>query len=112
MKEALKGKVKDVKVSTRLKDHPVCLSSDGPLSIEMEKILASMPNNGGNPVSEKILELNASHPIFEKLKTAFSGNNTEKLAKYADILYNQARLIEGLPIEDPIEYTKNVCELM
>lgn len=112
MKETLKGKVKDVKVSTRLKDHPVCLSSDGPLSIEMEKILASMPNNGGNPVSEKILELNASHPIFEKLKTAFSENNTEKLAKYADILYNQARLIEGLPIEDPIEYTKNVCELM
>lgn len=112
MKDALKGKVKEVKISTRLNEHPVCLSSDGPLSIEMEKILASMPNNGGNPVSEKILELNASHPIFEKLKTAFSGNNTEKLAKYADILYNQARLIEGLPIEDPIEYTKNVCELM
>ena len=112
MKEALKGKVKEVKISTRLNEHPVCLSSDGPLSIEMEKILASMPNNGEKPVSDKILELNASHPVFEKLKTVFAENNTEKLGKYADILYNQARLIEGLPIEDPIEYTKNVCELM
>ena len=112
MKDALKGKVKEVKISTRLSEHPVCLSSDGPLSIEMEKILASMPNNGEKPVSDKILELNASHPVFEKLKTVFAENNTEKLGKYADILYNQARLIEGLPIEDPIEYTKNVCELM
>lgn len=112
MKDALKGKVKEVKISTRLNEHPVCLSSDGPLSIEMEKILASMPNNGEKPVSDKILELNASHPVFEKLKTVFAENNTEKLGKYADILYNQARLIEGLPIEDPIEYTKNVCELM
>ena len=112
MKDALKGKVKEVKISTRLNEHPVCLSSDGPLSIEMEKILASMPNNGEKPVSDKILELNASHPVFEKLKNVFAENNIEKLGKYADILYNQARLIEGLPIEDPIEYTKNVCELM
>ncbi len=113
IKDALDGKVKEVKISTRLKEHPVCLTSDGPLSIEMEKILASMPSEDGEkPVSDKVLELNAAHPVFEKLKTAFSEKDTEKLKKYSDILYNQARLIEGLPIEDPIEYTKSICSLM
>lgn len=111
IKTALDGKVKEVKISTRLKDHPVCLTSEGPLSIEMEKVLASMPGNDGEkPVSDKVLELNASHPVFEKLKAALS--DAELLKKYADILYNQARLIEGLPIEDPVEYTANVCSLM
>ena len=108
IKNALSGKVKEVKISTRLKEHPVCITADGPLSIEMEKVLASMPGEDGEkPVSDKVLELNANHPVFEKLKAA----DDERLKKYADILYNQARLIEGLPIEDPIEYTKLVCEL-
>ena len=112
MKKALEGKVKDVKISTRLKEHPVCLSSEGPLSIEMEKILASMPNAGGEkPASDKILELNAAHPVFERLKAVFT-EDTQKLEKYAGILYDQARLIEGLPIDDPVEYTANVCSLM
>lgn len=113
MKTALDGKVKEVKISTRLKEHPVCLTSEGPLSIEMEKILASMPSDGmDKPVSDKVLELNASHSVFKKLKDIFAGGDSEKLNKYADILYNQARLIEGLPIDDPIEYTADVCSLM
>ena len=108
IKNALDGKVKDVKISTRLTDHPVCITADGPISIEMEKVLASMPGNEGEkPVSDKVLELNAGHPVFEKLKAA----DGDTLKKYAEILYNQARLIEGLPVEDPIEYTKLVCEL-
>ena len=113
MKTALDGKVKEVKISTRLKEHPVCLTSEGPLSIEMEKILASMPSDGmDKPVSDKVLELNASHSVFKKLKDIFADGDSEKLNKYADILYNQARLIEGLPIDDPIEYTADVCSLM
>ena len=108
IKKALDGKVKDVKISTRLTEHPVCITADGPVSIEMEKVLASMPGNEGEkPVSDKVLELNANHPVFEKLKAA----DEASLKKYAEILYNQARLIEGLPVEDPIEYTKLVCEL-
>ncbi len=106
VRKALDGKVKDVRISTRLKEHPVCITADGPLSIEMEKILASMPGDD-KPVSDKVLELNANHPVFEKLKTA----DPDKLKKYAGILYNQARIIEGLPIEDPVEYTKDVCDL-
>lgn len=113
MKNALGGKVKEVKISTRLKEHPVCLTSEGPLSIEMEKILASMPSDGTEkPVSDKVLELNAEHDVFKKLKTIYDDGDEGKLKKYADILYNQARLIEGLPIDDPIEYTANVCSLM
>ncbi|MCI5891862.1 MAG: molecular chaperone HtpG [Clostridiales bacterium] len=113
LKKALDGKVKEVKISTRLKEHPVCLSSEGPLSIEMEKVLASMPSDGTDkPVSDKVLELNASHSVFEKLKAIFDGGDDDKLKKYAGILYNQARLIEGLPIDDPVEYTADVCSLM
>ena len=113
LKKALDGKVKEVKISTRLKEHPVCLSSEGPLSIEMEKVLASMPSDGTDkPVSDKVLELNASHSVFEKLKAIFDGGDEDKLKKYAGILYNQARLIEGLPIDDPVEYTADVCSLM
>ncbi len=108
IKEALEGKVKDVKISTRLTDHPVCITAEGPISIEMEKVLASMPGDASEkPVSDKVLELNANHPVFEKLKSA----DKDTLKKYAEILYSQARLIEGLPLEDPIEYTKLVCEL-
>lgn len=106
IKEALGGKVKDVRISTRLNEHPVCITADGPISIEMEKVLASMPGDD-KPVSDKVLELNANHPVFEKLKSA----DPDRLKKYAGILYNQARIIEGLPIEDPVEYTKDVCDL-
>ena len=111
MMNALDGKVKEVKVSTRLKDHPVCLSSDGPLSIEMEKVLAQQPGNEGVK-SDKVLELNASHPIFEVMRAAQEAGDEEKVKKYSEILYAQAQLIEGLPVDDPVAYAQAVCELM
>ena len=111
LKAALGDKIKDVKVSTRLKDHPVCLSSDGPVSIEMEKILRKQPGSEGVK-SEKVLELNAKHPVFAVLKAAQEAGDTDKLNKYASILYNQALLIEGMPVDDPVAYAEAVCELM
>lgn len=114
MKAALGAKVTDVRLSTRLKSHPVCISSEGPLSLEMEKVLSSMPGAEGEeaPKSQKVLELNGDHPVFAALKALQEAGDTEKLGKYADILYNQALLIEGMPIEDPVAYAQAVCELM
>ena len=111
IKKALDGKVTDVRLSATLKEHPVCLTSEGPVSIEMEKVLRSMPGSEG-VTSSKILTINASHKIFDALKAAYALGDTEKVDRYAYLLYNQARLIEGLPIDDPVEYTKAVCELM
>lgn len=111
MQKALGDKVKAVKVSTRLKNHPVCLSSEGPLSIEMEKVLRQQPGAEGVK-SDKVLELNAQHPVFAVLKAAQESGNTEKLEKYTKLLFDQALLIEGLPIEDPVAYAQAVCELM
>ena len=108
--ESLGGKIKSAKASKKLKTHPVCLSSEGELSIEMEKVLSMMPDGGGAK-AEKILEINTSHRIFETLKDAFS-NDREKAEKIARVLYNQALLIEGLSIEDPVEYANDVCSLM
>lgn len=111
MQKALGDKVKAVKVSTRLKNHPVCLSSEGPLSIEMEKVLRQQPGAEGVK-SDKVLELNAQHPVFAVLKAAQEAGDTEKLEKYTKLLFDQALLIEGLPIEDPVAYAQAVCELM
>jgi len=110
MKEALADKVKDVRPSKRLKNHPVCLAAEGELSIEMEKILNTMPT-GQEVKAEKILEINIHHEVYKSLKDAFD-NNKEKLSIYANVLYNQALLIEGLPISDPVEYTNNICKLI
>ena len=112
MTEKLSGKVKAVKLSQRLKTHPVCISSEGMLSVEMEKVLSAMPDEQSqNAKAEKILEINASHPIFEKLKALYS-TDKDKVAEYADILYSQALLIEGMPIENPVEFTNKLCEIM
>ncbi len=110
MTEKLAGKVKQVKLSQRLKTHPVCITSEGMLSVEMEKVLSAMPGEQGAK-AEKILEINASHPIFAKLKTLFESDK-DKVAEYADILYQQALLIEGMPIENPVEFTNKLCEIM
>jgi molecular chaperone HtpG len=110
MKSILGDKVKDVRASKRLKSHPVCLSSEGELSIEMEKILRAMPNSE-NVQANKVLELNVNHPVFASLQTALTGDE-EKLALYTQLLYSQALLIEGLPIEDPVEFTNNICKVM
>ncbi len=108
--QTLEGKITSAKASKRLKSHPVCLSSTGELSIEMEKVLNMMPESG-DVKAEKILEINTSHKIFEILKSAFE-TDKEKAAKVAKVLYNQALLIEGLSIEDPVEYANDVCSLM
>jgi molecular chaperone HtpG len=110
MKEALNGKIKEVRASKRLKTHPVCLASEGELSIEMEKVLNMMPNNPGVK-ADKILELNTNHEMFNAIKQAFAADN-EKAKVYANILYNQALLIEGLPIEDPVQFANDVCKFM
>jgi molecular chaperone HtpG len=110
IKETLADKVKDVKASKRLKTHPVCFSSGGSLSIEMEKVLKSMPDSR-NIQADKILEINTHHEVFKALKEAYE-NDKEKLKLYAGLLYDQALLIEGLPIQNPVEFTNNVCSLM
>lgn len=110
MTEKLGGKVKAVKLSQRLKSHPVCITSEGMLSVEMEKVLSAMPNGDGAK-AEKILEINPNHAIFGKLKELYESDK-EKAADYADILYNQALLIEGMPIENPVEFSNKVCELL
>ncbi len=110
MKELLAGKVKDVKVSKRLKNHPVCLTNEGEVSIEMEKVLQAMPN-AQDIKAEKILEINSNHEVFAALKDAYE-RDKEKLQLYTDLLYNQALLIEGLPVNDPLEFTKNICKIM
>lgn len=110
MKETLADKVKDVRVSKRLKSHPVCLSTDGEVSIEMEKILQAMPDNQ-NIKADKVLEINTDHDVFQSLKAAFDGDK-EKVKLYTNLLYNQALLIEGLPIQDPVAFTNDMCKVM
>lgn len=110
MKDILTDKVKAVRASKRLKNHPVCLTNEGELSIEMEKILNSMPNNQ-NIKADKVLEINTHHEVFKSLQEAYE-NNRDKFGLYTDILYNQALLIEGLTIEDPVEFTNNICKIM
>lgn len=110
LKTTLSGKVSDVKASARLKSHPVCISSAGELSIEMEKVLNAMPNDQ-KVKAERVLEINISHPIFEKLKTLFD-TDKDALAKYADVLYNSALLIEGLSVENPVAFSNNLCDII
>lgn len=112
MKKALEGKVADVRLSSRLRSHPVCLTSDSAVSLEMEKVLGAMPDNGMyKPKADKVLEINANHAIFDKLRF-LCDNDKEKLAVYAEILFDQAMLIEGMAIADPVEYCNKVCGLM
>ena len=107
--KSLDGLVKEVRLSDRLRSSPVCLTADGPLSIEMEKVLNAMPMQDGAK-AERILELNASHPVFETLRALDADD--PKLSEYARLLYDQALLIEGLPIDDPVAFADAVCRLM
>ena len=110
MKEALGEKISAVKASSRLKNYPVCLSSEGEVSIEMEKILSAMPNNQGVK-AQKVLEVNTNHEVFNSLKDALE-NDKDKFNLYTKLLYNQALLVEGLSIEDPVDFTNDMCKLM
>nr|MCR4594290.1 molecular chaperone HtpG [Clostridiales bacterium] len=112
MKESLGDKVTDVIISSRLVSHPVCISSKGMLSIEMEKVLSQMPGNENMPKAERVLELNASHPVFEKLTSIWKADDKDKIKLYSEILYNQALLIEGVSIPDPLQFSNDICKLM
>ena len=112
MGEALSGKVQKVELTTRLKSHPCCLRAEGPVTLEMEKVLNQQALDDSQRVhAERVLELNASHPIFQKL-CALQQEGSEQLKTYADILYTQALLIEGLPVDDPVAYANAVCDLI
>ncbi|MFB5661113.1 molecular chaperone HtpG [Alteribacillus sp. HJP-4] len=111
IKTLLSGKVKDVRASKRLKSHPVCLTADGEVSIEMEKILQQMPDQNQHVKADKVLEVNINHSIYQSLKGAYD-NDKDKLSLYTNILYNQALLIEGLPVEDPVALTNDMCKVM
>ena len=110
MKGALEGKVKDVRVSLKLKSHPVCISTEGMVSTEMEKVLNAMPAQE-KVKAQRVLELNPGHPVFEKL-CALAGSDKDRLALYAEILYDQALLIEGIALEDPAGYVRKVCSIL
>jgi len=110
IKEALQEKVSDVIVSKRLKSHPVCLSSSEGISLEMEKVLNAMPEGGGLKAN-KILEINHNHALFETLQKVYD-KDPSKIQEYSGLLYDQALLIEGFPIEDPIEFSNKISELI
>ena len=113
LSKALEGKVKKVELTGRLKNHPCCLRADAPVTLEMEKVLNQQAAvNGGETVrADRVLELNADHPIFKKL-CALQAEGSDALADYADILYTQSLLIEGLPVDDPAGYANKICALL
>ena len=114
MKDALGDKVEKVAVSARLTDAPACITTEGPLSLEMERVLRRDPSAEaeGMPKSQRVLELNAKHPVFEKLVAANEAGDAEKIKLYAGLLYDQALLVEGILPEDPVAFAASVCELM
>lgn len=114
MKKVLGDKVEKVAVSARLTDAPACVTTEGPLSLEMEKVLARGPEGeaGEMPKSQRVLELNAKHPVFEKLVAAHSAGDDEKISLYTGLLYDQALLVEGILPADPVAFAQSVCELM
>ena len=112
MAKALGDKVTAVRVSANLTDAPAAISTEGPISLEMERVMMQTPEAGMAPKAQRVLELNAKHPVFQKLVTAQSLGDEERLSLYASLLYDQALLVEGLPVDDPVEFAKNICSLM
>ncbi|PNV67876.1 molecular chaperone HtpG [Enteroscipio rubneri] len=112
MKDALGDAVTSVAVSSRLTDAPACISAAGPISLEMERIMAQMPDGGEAPKSERVLELNVKHRVFDVLKAAQEAGDADKVKLYAEVLYNQALIVEGMPIDDPVAYANAVTKLM
>jgi molecular chaperone HtpG len=110
LKEALDGEVKEVVLSKRLTTSPVCLVSGDGVSFEMERVMNKMPNDYGIK-ADKILEINPNHEIFKAIETLYE-NGSEDISKYAKLLYSQALLIEGIMLENPVEFSNLMCELM
>ncbi|MDR1928061.1 MAG: molecular chaperone HtpG [Oscillospiraceae bacterium] len=112
MKSALGEKIAEVALTARLKSHPVCLTTTGGVTLEMERVLAMQPGGAETPMkAQRVLEINASHPIYAKL-LALQESAPAQVAEYAQLLYNQALLIEGYPVEDPVAFSNAVCKLM
>lgn len=111
MKETLTDKVQGIQFTHRLKNHPVCLTSKGEVSVEMEKVMNAMPNNE-NVKAECMMEINENHEISKKLMDLYQKKDFDELKKYTEILYAQARLIEGLSIENPTEITNLICDIL
>ncbi|MCM1023385.1 MAG: molecular chaperone HtpG [Prevotella sp.] len=111
IKEALGDKIKEARLSERLKTHPCCLSNEGQISLDMEKTFAAMPGNEHNVKAEKVLEINPNHEIFKVLQKLYE-TDKDKLAAYGKILYAQALLIEGMPVDDPLALSGLLCDLM
>jgi molecular chaperone HtpG len=111
IKDALGDKVKEVKLTTKLKTYPVCLTAAGDISIEMEKVFNSMPNADGKMKAEKILEISSTHEILETVKSAYE-KDKDLIKKYATVLYEQARLLEGLSIENVPEFVTAMTEII
>ena len=112
VKEALGDKVTKVAVSARLTDAPAAITSEGPVSLEMERVMAAGPDAGEAPKAQRVLELNAKHPVFAKLQAAEKAGDKDKLSLYAGLLYDQALLVEGILPDDPVAFASRVCELM
>lgn len=112
IKGALGDKVTKVAVSARLTDAPAAITSEGPVSLEMERVMAAGPDAGEAPKAQRVLELNAKHPVFAKLQAAEKAGDKDKLALYAGLLYDQALLVEGILPDDPVAFAQQVCELM
>ncbi len=111
MKSILADKVKDVRASKRLKTHPVCFATEGEVSIEMEKVLNQMPNDQ-KVKADKVLEVNTHHNVFKALKAAYDLGDEPKVQLYTNLLYDQALMIEGLPVPDPVTFANDICKLM
>ena len=108
--KTLGGKIEKVSLTAKLKSHPVCITNQGDLSVEMEKVLNQMPDSQGIK-AQKVLEININHPVFEKLKNLFE-NDKEKAEKMTEVLYGGALLIEGLTLENPVDFANNICDLI
>lgn len=110
MKKVLEGNVEEVKLTNKLKSHPVCLTTTGEVSTSMEKVINAMPTDEKIKANE-VLEINASHKIVDKLKDLYK-NNKDEFTKYTKVIYYEARLIEGLPIDNPTELSNLMCDIM
>jgi molecular chaperone HtpG len=110
MLETLSGQVVDVRFSTSLVSYPVCLSSEGQITLEMERYFRSVPGDDGSVRAARVLEINAKHPSIVKVREAYA-NDKARCADMTKVLFGQASLIAGMPIDDPAEYTELVCSL-
>ncbi len=112
MKDSLDGKVIRVKASTILQSHPVCFTSEGYITLEMEKAMMNQQDPENRVHAQKVLELNTDHPMFQKIKELYDSGDKDKVKTYTKLLYGQAELMEGLPLEDPVAFSNDICALM